>query len=229
MKRAAVDFERLRGALRRMTRGSLLMIAERAIELVPRAKLRALVGDLIGGDTVEIEHVGEGQGGVAPLLEEVSRFHDASLRGEHYDGFDVNSKNFMTKSEGTEAFLVSFDRLLGRCVRAAAKRPRQAVRDAFELLFALCRRIDAEPDKIVFFADEGSAWQLGVDWGVVLPAYFRCLADSASGDEFARGIDRAIADFANHDRARHLAAARRVASAEQKVALRRVPAHRAGR
>lgn len=217
MKRPAIDFERLRGALRRMTRGSLLMIAERAIEIVPRAKLRALVGDML-----EIEHAGEGKGGVAPLLEEVRRFHDASLRGAHYDSFDVNSKNFMTKSEGTEAFLAAFDRLLGKCVRAAAKRPRQAVRDAFELLFALWRRIDAEPDKIVFFADEGGAWQLGVDWGVVLPAYFRCLADGASGDEFARGIDRAIADFANHDRARHLAAARRVASAEQKVALRRL-------
>lgn len=96
MKRPAIDLERLRGALRRMTRGSLLMIAERAIEIVPRARLRALVGDLIGGDTVQIERVGEGKGGVAPLLAEVRMFHDASLRGAHYDSFDVNSKNFST-------------------------------------------------------------------------------------------------------------------------------------
>jgi hypothetical protein len=35
-------------------------------------------------------------------------------------------------------------------------------------------------------------------------------------------LDRTISDFADHDRPRHLAAARRVASAEQKAALRRL-------
>ena len=43
----SVDLEKLRVALRRMSRGNLLMVAERAIELVPKTKLGTLVGDMV--------------------------------------------------------------------------------------------------------------------------------------------------------------------------------------
>lgn len=101
------------------------------------------------------------------------------------------------------------------------------MRDAFELLLALLRRIDEDSDNIVFFADEGGAWQVGVNWSAALSAYFQCLADGSSGDEFAREVDRAIEDFADYERPKHMAAARRVANAEQKAALRRLPARKA--
>ena len=39
---------------------------------------------------------------------------------------------------------------------------------------------------MVFFADEGGSWQVGVDWKSVLPADFRCLAETAGPEEFAR-------------------------------------------
>jgi len=220
--RPAIDLEKLRVALRRMTRSNLLMVAERAIEIVPRTKLRALVSDM-----VRIDELAEGKRGPAPLLDEVQKFHDASLRGEHYESFNVNSKNYMDKSRGTEAFIAEFDRLLGKCIRASAKGPRPPVRDAFELLLALLRRIDEDSDSIVFFADEGGAWQVGVDWSTAFPAYFRCLADGAPGDEFAREVDRAIEDFADYERPKHIAAARRVANADQKASLRRLPARKA--
>ncbi len=219
MTRRAADIDKLRVALRRMSRGKLLLIAERASELVPRAKLRALVGDL-----VRLEDVTEGGSGAAPLLDEVRKFYQASLRGDYYDSFDVNSKNCMEKSEGTQEFIAEFDRLLGKSVRAAAKGPRAPVREALELLFALLRRIDESPDDVVFFADEAGSWQVGVDWRAALPAYFQCLADGASAEDFAREVDRAISDFADYERPRHLTAARRVADAEQKAALRRLPA-----
>lgn len=219
MSPGAIDIEKLRVALRRMSRGNLLIVAERAIEIAPRTKLRQLVGDM-----VRLDDLAEGKRGAGPLLDEVRKFHDASLRGEHYDSFDVNSKNFMDKSEGTEAFIADSDRLIGKCVRASEKGPRPPVREAFELLFALLRRIDEDPDSVVFFADEAGSWQVGVDWREALPAYFRCLADGASGDDFAREVDRAITDFADYERPRHLTSARRVANAEQKAALRRLPA-----
>jgi hypothetical protein len=62
---------------------------------------------------------------------------------------------------------------------------------------------------------------VGADWREVLPAYFQCLAEGASGDGFAREVDRSITDFADYDRRHQLTAARRVASVEQKAALRR--------
>ncbi len=127
----------------------------------------------------------------------------------------------MEKSKGTEAFLAEFDRLIGKCVRATAKGPRRPVLEAFVLLFAPLRRIDKDPDTVVFFAEEGGSWQVGADWREVLPAYFQCLAEGASGDDFAREVDRSITDFADYDRRHQLTAARRVASVEQKAALRR--------
>ena len=212
-----IDFDKLRAALRGMSRGNLLMVAERAIEIVPRSKLHALVGDMIRLDDL----VG-GPSESTSLLDEVQRFHAESLGGRYYESFNVNSKNYMDESEGTEAFIAEFDRLLTRCIRAAEKQIQRPTREAFELLLSLLRRIDHDPDSVVFFADEAGSWQVGVDWREALPAYFRCLASSSSGEEFAREVDRAIMDFADYERPKHLAAARRVASAEQKAALRRL-------
>jgi len=214
-----VDLEKLRVALRRVSRGNLLMVAERAIEIVPKTTLQTLIGDM-----VRLDHLVEGRRGAAPLLDDVRKFHAAGLAGEYYEDFDVNSKNFMDKSEGTEAFIAEFDRLVAKCIRAAAKRPQGPVREAFELLFAVLRQIDEDPESVVFFADEAGSWQVGVDWREALPAYFQCLAANSPGEEFAREVDRTITDFADYERPKHLAAARRVANAEQKAALRRLAA-----
>jgi hypothetical protein len=212
-----VDIEKLRVELRRMSRGNLLIVANRAIELMPRSKLSALVAGM-----VRLDRLTEGKRGTVSLLDEVRTFHEVSLRGDYYDSFDVNSKNYMDTSEGTDAFIVEFERLIEKCIRASAKDP-SSVREAFELLFALLRRLDSDPDGVVFFADEGGSWQVGVDWRAVLPAYFRCLADGTSAEDFAREVNRTIADFAAYDRPKHLAAARRAANAEQRVALRSLP------
>jgi hypothetical protein len=215
-----VDLDKLRVRLHRMSRGDLLAVAERAIEIVPRQKLRALVGDL-----VVLDGVTQVQPGVAPLLADVKKFQEASLRGQYYESFNVNSRNFMDKSKGTEEFIAEFNRLIGKCIRAAPKpKSPRPVREAFELLFELLRRIDEDRDSIVFFADEAGSWQVGVDYCEALPAYFQCLAATASGEEFAHEVDRTIADFADEKRPKHMAAARRLADSEQKAALRRLPA-----
>jgi len=218
MTRRAIDLEKLRVALRRLSRGNLLVMAERATELVPRDKLRALVGEF-----VRLDELAETKSGVAPVLDAVRKFHQASLRGEYYESFAVTPKTFTQQSEGTEEFIAEFGRLVGTCVRASEKTPGPPLREAFELLFGLLRHIDEGHDDVVFFADEGGSWQVGVDWRAALPAYFRCLAHSASPEDFARAVGRAIKDFADHERPRHLTAARRVASAEQKAALRALP------
>jgi len=54
-----------------------------------------------------------------------------------------------------------------------------------------------------------------------LPAYFKCLAATASADDFARTVHRVISDFAEDDRKKYLESARAIANAEQKTALRR--------
>lgn len=220
--RSAIDLGKLRVALRRMSRGDLLIVAERAAELVPRARLGALVGDRLRLEDLT------GTNSVTPsLLDEVRKFHAAALRGEFYESFDVNSMNSMEKPRGTEAFIAESDRLLRECARATEAAPRAPVREAFELLFGLLRRIDECHDDVIFFADEAGSWQVGVDWRSAMPAYFRCLVDGSSAEDYTREVDRTISDFADYERPRHLAAARRVANAEQRAALGRLQARAA--
>lgn len=216
MKSGAIDREKLRVALRRLSRDRLRRLADAAMDMVPKAKLEPLVRAHLG--SVDLA---PSSPRAASILAEVKKFHDAAIRGDYYESFSVNSKNWTDKSEGTELFIAEHYRLVGRCVRAAAARgPLRPVREAFELLFDLLRRIDRSDD-VIFLADERGSFQVGLDSATALPAYFRCLAEDTSPDDFAREVRRVIADFADYERPRHMAAARRVASAAHQAALRR--------
>jgi hypothetical protein len=218
VKQESVDLEKLRVALRQLNRGRLLIIAERAIEMIPSASLDALVGDMI-----RVPRLVESECAAGSLLAEIRTFYQASLRSEYYQSFHVNSRNCTDKSQGTDAFIAEFDRLMTRWVQAVAEGSQETVREAFELLFSLLRHIDEDPDRIVFFADEAGSWQVPVDWRTVLPVYFKCLASRARGEEFAHEVDRVVSDFCHYWRPDLLAAAEDVANDEQKAALARLP------
>ncbi len=154
----------------------------------------------------------------ATLLAEVQAFERASLEGEYYESFNVSSKNFLETSTGTRAWMAECRRLLGRCTEAK-KVPRAEVRDALERIFGLLRHIDEGHDDIVFFADEGGSWQVGVDWAKVFPCWFACLAATAPPEDYARHVLAVVDEFENFHRDKHLATARRIATPEQRKAL----------
>jgi hypothetical protein len=218
VEQGSVDLAALRLALRQMPRGNILMIAERAIELLPEEALAILLRDF-----VQVPRLDAGKARAPSLLDQVRTFHDASLSGNYYESYAVNSKNDMDHSSGTDAFIAEFDRLIGMCLRAAAECAHTTAVDAFELLFAVLRRIDEDADSVVFFADEAGSWQIPVEWETVLPSYFQCLADGTSAENFASKVDGVIADHCRHRQPQLLAAAQRVANAEQQAALQRLP------
>ncbi|WP_372525654.1 hypothetical protein [Piscinibacter sp.] len=133
----SVALAQIRLSLRNLSRGNLLVIAERAAEALPSAALPAMLGDFVQID-VPVDVATE----VPSLLEEVRRFHATSMSGKYYEAFPVNGKNCTEQSNGTDAFIAEFDRLVARCVREADTGPQPAVREAFELLFGLLRHID---------------------------------------------------------------------------------------
>lgn len=178
------DLTELRTELRRLRRCDLLIIAERATELVSRADLMALLSDFMHVDVLVVPGTKP-----APLIEEIHKFYDESCDGRYFEQFEANAKNYKEHSRGTDAFVAEFDRLLRQCVQAVGHQPGASVREAFEVLFRLLRRIDEAPDDVVYFAEEPGSWQLGVNWRMVFPAYFRCLAEISSPEEFARTID----------------------------------------
>ena len=214
-KSPGVDRDRLAIAIQGLKRRDLLTLAQRALSFVPHPDLPELARGLLKPEAIQ-----RCVRGPAGLLTEVKRFHKESLGGKYFESFDVNWKNSTQKSEGTQEFLAECERLLARCAGSARKQPGSEVRDSFELIFDLLRRVDSG-EEIVFFADEGGSYEVGVDWRLVLGAYFKCLAASASPAEYAARAVSVIEDFAQHDRARLMAATRRVASKEQKAALQR--------
>ena len=194
------------------------MIAERAAELTSKIKLKSLLGDFMSLNEVDAT-----ASAFASLIDDVRQFHAASVGGEYHEECRGHSNNVYEKSRGTDAFIAEFNRLTRQCIRAAKTAPPLAVREVFELLFDLLRRIDKGNDDIIFFVDEGGSWAIGVDWRAVFPVYFRCVSQTAAARVFAQVVDQVIRDFADFERPTHLHAARRVANPEQKAALRALP------
>jgi hypothetical protein len=126
----------------------------------------------------------------------------------------------MDQSRATGRFIAECNRLLGRCVKASSGRRPAETREAFERILALLERIDEGNDD-VFFADEQGSWQVGVEWDVVLPAWFTCLAQVAAPEEFGDAVARIVEDFEPHAGRKHYSAARAVANAAQREALTR--------
>jgi hypothetical protein len=153
------------------------------------------------------------------LLTDVKRFEKASLAGEYYESFGVNSRNYRQRSAGTSAWIVDYLRLLDRCVSTAKKNDPAEVREAMDILFGLLNHIDKGHDDVIFFADEGGSWQVGVDWAKVLPVWFKVLSASAEPVEYAERITSLLSCHYNYGRDKMLAIARRTATPEQRKGL----------
>jgi len=215
MPKQQIDREKLRVQLRRLRKDALLDLLDRAIDLVPRTRLPVLVEGHIDLKSVVSDGRSAGR-----LLDVVRAFRAASLRGDYYEGFAVNSKNFMEKSDGTETWIAECERLFERCVDGASKGRQNEVRESFEVLLDLLRHIDEGNDDVVFFADEGGSWQVGVGWEAVLPAYVACLSVTAEPDEYAQTVTKVVDDFVRYDRDKYLRKARGIGSKAQKKLLR---------
>lgn len=231
MTQHEIDSNTVRAELRALPRGTLLLIAERAIELVSVDQMATLLADIVQinvdptdarpDDSVTILE--------PSLLDQVRSFHDAAMNGEFYEHVEINNTGRQGQSAGTDAFIAEFDRLIRRCVGAVAADIEPGVRDilsrevpdCFELLFALLCHIDEGNDDVLTFADDGSSLDVGVNWRVVLPAYFVCLAEieASSPEEFARAVDHVISDFAGRDRPHYMDAACTAANDAQRTAL----------
>ena len=210
-----IDLTAVRAELRAMNRGSLLIIAERAIELMPAAQLSTLLSDYVRVETspTEANHV------PVSLPDEVRVFYDTAMAGKYYETVEINNRSGQEQSEGTDAFIAEFHRLLQKCIQAAHQEVPAGLRESFEFLFGLLRHVDEGNDDVLFFADDGSSLDVGVNWCAALPAYFNCLAKTSSPEEFARTVDKAVADFVDYDRPWYTDAARKVGSDVQRIAL----------
>lgn len=211
-----IDRDKLRSAVRRLGNEYIYYMLDDAIELLPPSKLVKLAGRYL--DVERLQASGPKHAG---LLAEVKAFEKASHAGDYYESFNVNSKNYREVSGDTRAWIAECGRLLDRCVQSTGKGKPAETCEAFEIIFALLRHIDEGNDDVIFFADEGGSWQVGVDWQKVLSAWFTCLSATAEPDEYARRVVDVVDRFVKYDRDKHLTTAARKGSAIQREALGR--------
>jgi hypothetical protein len=216
-----IDRAKLRSAVRRMGKDYAYLMLDDAIELLPQDGLRRLIGPYVDVATVRAD---DGAPSAGSLHLSVEAFARASLAGGYYDPFDVDSRNFNQRSAGTLSWTAECRRLFERCARADSSAAPTEVRGAFDILFGLLDRVDECLDDVVFFADEGGSWQVGVDWEVVLPAWFTVLAAAAEPEEFARHVVERVRRHCSYRAVELFAIAGTVATPVQRAALQRIAA-----
>lgn len=211
-----IDRDKLRAEIRKLDNEYVFYMLADAIDLLPPAKLHKIAKKYLDlkrlcSDTNVATK--------ASVLAEVRRFEQASLAGEYYQSFDVNSRNCTQQSSGTSAWIAEHGRLLDRCLTDTKKGNPAAVREAMDILFGLLDHIDECNDDVIFFADEGGSWQVGVDWARVLPVWFKVLSATAGPEEYAGRITALLAKHYHYGRDKMLTIARRTATPEQRKGL----------
>lgn len=214
---APLDMEKLRAAIRKHPPEYHLYLLDDALELLTPEQLERLVGKYLQLDPLRRN---EAAGAPAGLLGQVQAFAQAALSGQYYEDFRVDSRNCTAQSTGTSAFISDFHRLLDRCVAAATEGEPGPVLRSFDTLFGLLDEIDKWEKEIVFFADEGGAWQVHVDWPRVLPPWFALLSKTATAEEYAARVGWMLERHCNSTEAPGLLGqARQAATAAQREAL----------
>ncbi len=211
-----IDRDKLRAAIRKTGKDNVFQMLIDAIDLLPPAKLHQIVEKHFDVKQLRPD---DKKGTTLSLLKTVGTFDKASRAGDYYESFAVNSKNSQEESTGTTAWIAEYLRLLDLCVKKAGKADPTEVRQAFDILFGLLDRIDECQDDIIFFADEGGAWQVGVHWEKVLPPWFKVLSASADPDEYAQRITGLLKKHYHYGSAKMLAVAMELANPSQKQAL----------
>jgi len=211
-----IDRDKLRAEVRRLGSEYVFYMLDDAIELLPQSKLHKIAKKYLDLKRLRLD----AEKATKPdLLTDVRRFEKASLAGEYYESFGVNSQNYTQVSAGTSAWIAEYRRLLDRCVMNVTKSNPAKVRGAMDILFGLLNHIDEGHDDVIFFADEGGSWQVGVDWARVLPTWFKVLSATAEPEEYAQRITTLLSCHYRYGRDKMLVIARRTATMHQRKAL----------
>ena len=215
-----IDINKLHSAIRKMSNDQVFFMLEESLEMLSQTRLNQLVKQYLNLDQLRPDAKAAGS-----LLKDVTAFEKASLKGTYYEDFMVNSKNYMEMSKGTRSWIAECNRLLDRCVVATTKGKADPldIQEAFDIIFGLLDHIDECHDDVIFFADEGGSWQVGVDWKKVLAGYFTCLSTTSEPDEYAHRVIEVIEAYDSYSKTKHLTIARKLANPQQRQALRKAP------
>jgi len=219
MARKRIDWETLEPALRKRKKEELLKVLRDAYQALSASDVVSVFGAYVDFTTLDLQSSSRKSMAQHRLLEAVQNFHAKSLAGQYYESFQVNSKNFMEKSEGTELWISECNQLFDKCVEFSGQGHHAEVHSAMDLLFELLAQLDTGSDEIIFFADEPGSWQVGINDDKVLPAYFTSLAAVAEPEDYAVRVMEVIKEHGSYASENFFEAARKAANEAQRKAL----------
>jgi hypothetical protein len=212
-----IDIKALRKQIRTgLDMNDLLCLLDRAIAIIPQDRLPEIIEGYLDLDELIVDD----DAIKTSLIEEVRNFSQQSLAGVYYESFNVNSRNHMEQSPGTINWIDEFLTMMERCISESTATEPATVIESFDLLIHLLQEIDDDCDSIVFFADEGGAWQVWSSWEKLIPPYCQALAAIAKPKEYAQKIFDLIQKNDRHDSDQHFQQALSIANAPQKKALK---------
>ncbi|MBI4865514.1 MAG: hypothetical protein HY816_01050 [Candidatus Wallbacteria bacterium] len=97
-----IDRDKLRTMLRKLGHEYVFYILDDAIELLPGAKLKKIVGQYIPLERLAPDEDSQASPG---LLLAGTAFDTASRAGKYFESFRVNSQNYTKQSMGTTAWI----------------------------------------------------------------------------------------------------------------------------
>jgi len=210
-----IELGKLRGCLRTLRDEDVFLMLDDAIERLTAEDLEQVVSPFL--DLERLRPSGAMLGS-ADLIDQVRAFANESNAGDYYESFDVASRNYTKLSRGTLAWIATCCRLFDRCVAEVGRGDASEVLAAMNVLFGLVETID-ERDDILFFADEGGSWLVGIDWKQVLPAWIQLLAARSGAVEFAAAVVDRHGRLPPHARVGFLELAESMATPAQAAAL----------
>jgi len=120
------------------------------------------------------------------VLEEIEDFRAASLAGNHYEPFAINSKNWRHIPDGTREWFDDLGDLLADCVQLTRQGQHGAAVECFAILWALI--LQMENGAKIVFGDEIGGWMIPGDKKQHLRAYLESLAATATPEAFTQAV-----------------------------------------
>lgn len=157
----------------------LLKLLDYAYEELKPSQRRSVFGEIAKS---LIPEVIEGEA----LLQEIQNFQQASLNGDYYAPFNVNSKNFMDIPEETSEWCDLMRDFLESSSRLSQQGDHELAVECFRPLYELIDAIDSGEE--IVFAEEVGSWMIPGDQKVFLQAYLTSLAATATPEVFTEQV-----------------------------------------
>ncbi|MEZ4266740.1 MAG: hypothetical protein R3F39_10205 [Myxococcota bacterium] len=132
-----IDRDKVRAEARKLDGTGLRVWLDRAIDRLADEAFPELIADY-----VHLRDVLADEATPPDLLGSIREFHRESMAGRYYQSFNVNSRNCMEMSRGTEIFIAEHSRLVEACLRAERSGELETAAEGLGLLIDLLREID---------------------------------------------------------------------------------------